>query len=284
MTLSRRQFVGSAGAAMSALALGGAPRPWWQQQGGTRRLDRIGLQLYTVRREMQQSVDRTLARVAEIGYKEVEFAGYFGKTPREIRALLDANGLTAPSAHSADLDSIRRRWTQTMDDAQTIGHQYLVCASLPGAERTLAGYYRVADLFNRAGEEALARGMKLGYHNHAFEFETFPDNVAPYDILLTRTDARFVQFQMDLYWMRRGERDPLFYFSTYPNRFYSLHVKDMAANGEMADVGAGRLPFAVYFARAQDVGVRHYFVEHDNPPDPWASITASFRHLRALMY
>lgn len=286
--VTRRGFLAQSGAAMGALALGGqslrATGAQVERSVSQRWLERIGLQLYTVRREMQQSVERTLAHVAQIGYKEVEFAGYFGKTPREIRALLDANGLTAPSTHSADLTAIRTRWSQTLDDALTVGHRFVVCASLPNAERTLEAYRRVADLFNRAGEEARAVGVTLGYHNHAFEFEEFPDNTVPYDLLLARTDSRLVQMQLDLFWMVRGERDPLVYFANHPGRFFSVHVKDMDPSGAMVDVGAGRLPFDKYFAQAGTAGLQHYFVEHDNPANPMASVAASFRHLKALKY
>jgi hypothetical protein len=111
-------------------------------------LSRIGVQLYTVREQMRVSVEKTLEQVARIGYKEVEFAGYFRRPPKEIRTILDANGLTAPSAHSAAMPSIRTRFPQVIDEAAVIGHRYVICASIPRQEMTADGYKRVAEEFN----------------------------------------------------------------------------------------------------------------------------------------
>lgn len=232
---------------------------------------------------MQDSVERTLEQVARIGYKEVEFAGYFNRTAKEIRALLDANGLTAPSAHSADLPSIRNRFGQVLEDAATIGHRYVICASLPRSEQSVDGYKRVAAEFNRAGEQAAKSGIRLGFHNHDQEFAPLGDTNG-YDILLAECDPKSVTMQMDLFWTVRGGKDPLAYFAKYPGRFASVHVKDMAAGGAMVDVGAGQLPFASYFAQSKQAGIQHYFVEHDSPADPMASIAASYRYLSRLQF
>ena len=246
-------------------------------------LSRIGVQLYTVRDQMKASVEQTLEQVARIGYKEVEFAGYFGRTPKDIRALLDANGLTSPSAHSADMPSIRTRFAEVLDAAATIGHRYVICASIPRREMTADGYKAVAGELNRAGEQGAKAGIKVGFHNHS-------DDLAPlgtttgFDILLAGTDPKVTSHQLDLFWTVKGGKDPLDYFSRYRGRFYSVHVKDMAANGAMVDVGAGQLPFAKYFARAKAAGVQHYFYEHDEPVDPMASLAAGYKHLKALKF
>jgi sugar phosphate isomerase/epimerase len=243
----------------------------------------LGVQLYTLRQAMRQSVERTLERVAAIGYREVEFAGYFGRPPRELGEMLNALGLAAPSTHAADLNTIRTNWPRALQDALAIGHRYLICPSLPASERSEDGYRRIAELFNRAGEEALAWGVRLGFHNHEVEFQ--PLNAAGtsgYDILLAETDPRYVAMQLDLYWMARAGQDPVRYFSAYPGRYVSIHVKDMDSSGGMADVGSGVLPFQRYLAAAKLAGVRHYFVEHDNPGDPFASVQASYRYLAAL--
>ena len=90
--------------------------------------------------------------------------------------------------------------------------------------------------------------------------------------------------QMDIFWQVKGGKDPLAYFAKYPGRFYSVHVKDMAANGTMVDVGAGQLPFAKYFAQSKQAGIQHYFVEHDDPTDPMASLVIGYKHLAALKF
>ncbi|MBI4544527.1 MAG: sugar phosphate isomerase/epimerase, partial [Gemmatimonadetes bacterium] len=117
-------------------------------------LERIGVQLYTLRTRLRQDFQGTLARVAEIGYREVEFAGYFGHTPQQVRTALDRLGLAAPSAH-LPLELLRGEFERTLEAAHVMGHRYLIVAWLPEAERRdLDGYRRLAAWFNRAGERA----------------------------------------------------------------------------------------------------------------------------------
>lgn len=248
--------------------------------GSSRRLGAIGLQLYTVRSEMEKSVDATLARVANVGYTEVEFAGYFGKSPAEIRALLDNTGLQAPSAH-VDLADIRTKWGPTLEGASEIGHRYLVCPSIDEKDRDADGYKRVAQEFNEAAREAKRHDILFAYHNHDFDFAPLGDTVG-YDILLAETDPSLVLLEADLYWMNKAKRDPLAYFAKYPGRFPLVHVKDMAPDGAMSDVGSGTLPFARYFAKSAEAGIRHYFVERDDASDAFASITRSYTYLKTL--
>ena len=280
---TRREFLTALGGSLAVLGAGRtgdflAPR--------AERLTRIGVQLYTVRREMQRDVAATLARVARIGYREVEFAGYFGRRPNDIRALLDAHGLVSPSAHSADMATIRTRWSQALEDAHVMGQQYLVCASLPRSDTATGDdWKRTAAFFNQAGEQALRAGIHLGYHNHNAEFAPLGSgDTSGYDILLDETDPRYVKQQMDLYWIVKAGKDPLAYFAKYPGRYFSVHVKDMAASGDMADAGAGQLPFPTYFVAARKAGVTHHFVEHDQPADAFASITASYAYLAKLEF
>jgi sugar phosphate isomerase/epimerase len=241
---------------------------------------RCGVQLYTVRGEMQKSVEATLARVASIGYQEVEFAGYFGRTPRQIADALKSNGLTAPSVH-VPLGEFSTDVNKTLDTIEAVGHKFAVVPYLDAKDRTLDSYKRLADQFNGWAAASRKRGIQFAYHNHDFEFETMSGEV-PYDILLARCDKSLVQFEMDLFWTNKAKRDPLDYFTRHPGRFPLVHVKDMMADGTMTEVGSGAIPFAKYVARASQGGILHYFVEHDNPKDPFASIATSFKALSAL--
>ncbi len=270
--LPRRDFLAWLGATVVV-----AGRPWPLTAAA---LEPIGIQLYTLRHLMQQDVARTLAAVAEIGYREVEFAGYFDHAPGRIRALLSAHGLRAPAAH-VGLPELGDAWDRILDAAAEIGHRYVVTPWIPEAHRTAEGYMRVADLFNRAGAAARARGLSFAYHNHDFEFVPLGERL-PFDLLLDETDPALVQFEMDLFWITKGGHDPLDYFARYPGRFPLVHVKDMAADGAMVDVGQGRIDFAGIFRRAEQAGIRHYFVEHDNPPDPLASARRSHAYLHRL--
>lgn len=246
-------------------------------------LPRIGVQLYTVRNQMRESVEKTLEQVARIGYKEVEFAGYFGRTPQQIRSILDANGLTSPSAHSANMPAIRQRLAQLIDEAAIMGQKHLICASIPREEMTADGFKKVAGELNRAGEMAAKSGITFGFHNHSDDLAALGGTTG-YDILLTECDPKVTSMQMDIFWLVKGGKDPLAYIARYPGRFYSVHVKDMDANGKMVDAGAGTLPFGKIFAQSKKAGLQNYFVEHDDPADPMASIDSSYKNLRALRF
>ncbi|HVF38730.1 MAG TPA: sugar phosphate isomerase/epimerase [Gemmatimonadaceae bacterium] len=242
----------------------------------------IGLQLYTLRSEMKRSFSRTLERVRRAGYTEVEFAGYFGHSPRSIRGTLDANGLTAPAAHIS-LDDMATRWERTIADAATIGHRYLVCAWIDDEYRTADGYRRIADRFNRAADLARRSGIGFGYHNHTYEFKRI-DNTTGYDILLAESDAENVAMELDVFWMRQAGLDALRYLTRFPGRYRMLHLKDMGpppANA-MVDVGKGVIDWRPLLTVARQQRIAHLFVEHDEPKDGFASIRSSYRFLREL--
>lgn len=246
------------------------------------RLAPVGLQLYTVRTLMEQSVERTLEQVAAIGYQEVEFAGYFGRTPAQVRAALKAHGLRAPASH-VPVDAVRNNLARTLDDAREVGHEWILVAWLPEQDRTADGTRAVADLFNNVGAEAKQRGLKFAYHNHDFEFAPLGNGNA-YDLLLARCDPKLVDFEMDLYWATKGGVDPLFYWRTHPGRFPLVHVKDSKGppDHQMVDVGSGAIHWQRLFAQRKLAGIKHYFVEHDNSPDPLASAKSSFEYLSQL--
>ena len=279
--IDRRKFLWSAtGVGLTGL-LGRSVRAAATHPTGS--LERIGVQLYTVRSLMESDFEGTLRQVAAIGYDEVEFAGYFGRGPAEVKALLAEVGLRAPACH-VSLDTLRGDLAATLDAARTVGHDYVVCPWLAPEERgSAAGYRALAGLFNEVGAACREAGLRFAYHNHEFEFENV-DGQVPMDLLIEGTDSSLVHFEIDLFWITKGGRDPLAYFARYPGRFPLCHVKDMADGGTMVDVGAGRIDFSAIFARSEEAGLRHYFVEHDQPADPIASIAASHAYLEGLTF
>jgi sugar phosphate isomerase/epimerase len=265
---------------LAALAAAGLGRP-----GRGDRLGRIGIQLYTVRDLVRQDFEGTLAALREIGFEEVEFAGWPpGASAGEVRAMLQRTGLGAPAAH-VGLDRVRDAWGPTLDFAAGAGHRWVVLPSLPAAERrTLDAYRALGGLLNRRGEEAQARGLGLAYHNHDYEFAPM-EGAVPFDLLLERTAPALVAVELDLYWATRAGADPAAYFARWPGRFPLLHVKDMAADGGFTEVGQGRIDFARIFRRAGEAGTRHFLYEQDRTAgSPLASARASYRHLRALEF
>lgn len=244
----------------------------------------IGIQLYTLRTLMARDFDATLGIVADIGYREVEFAGYFGRTPSEVRASLQAHGLAAPSTHIG-LPTDDDAWAATLDEAIAIGHQWVVIAWLDAPmRRSPDDWARVADRFNLLARRARDAGLRFAYHNHDFEFARVNDS-SLFEVLLAKTDPSLVDLEMDVYWVTKAGADPLALIERHPGRFPLLHLKDATAAPErrMVDVGSGTIDFTAILAADRDT-LKHAFVEHDAPPDPVVSARASYSYLSRLPY
>ncbi len=317
--MNRRTFIG----ASLAATLSAAAKPAWAStpfnsglamanpETPAHQIERIGLQLYTVRDAMKTDFEGTIAKVAATGYKEVEFAGlfdpkggYYGRSPKDVRAILDKNGLVAPSCH-AGYDVVEKKWPESLEAAKIVGHSYIICPWIDEKQRDEpGGWKRAADLFNKAGEASAKAGIQFGYHNHSFEFQ--PDEALggklPYDFLLAETNPKLVAMEMDLCWISVAGKDPLSYFDKYPGRFPLVHVKDWVRDsssnsgyqgamgqtvkygGRMADVGQGSIDWKNLFAHAGKAGIKHYFVENDDPKSAFDDIKISYTYLRDLKF
>lgn len=280
--MDRRRFLQTTTALSAAGLVGsscrGAEGVPSRERGLTPPLTRVGLQIYTVRSLMSEDPAGTLSAVARIGYDEVEFWGNFGRRAARIRSWLDDAGLEAPAAHVDPSELAPEVMDQTLEAASVIGFRWLIQAFIPPESRTADGYRAVADNLNRAGERASAEGLRIGYHNHASEFEALGDATG-YEILLKQLDPAYVDLEIDFHWATVGGADPLALFEAHPGRFRLCHVKDIDPDGAMVDVGAGIIDWARLFAASETAGLDHYFVEHDRPVDPLASIEASYRYL-----
>lgn len=233
----------------------------------------VGLQLYTLRDDIKtQGIEKILAEVAKLGYKEVENFGYgqgkfFGKTPTEYSKILKDNGLSAISGHYMTArigagDGLSKNWEKVVEDGAAIGQKYAVIAYLLDSERKADDYKQLFDLLNKGTEVAKKAGLTLGYHNHDFEFTQKIDGEKPYDLILKNTS---VIMEPDLFWMVKADEKPADYFTKYPGRFPLWHVKDMAntPQKEFAEVGTGTIDFGDLFTHAKKAGLKHYFVEQD---------------------
>ena len=293
--MNRRTFLETASVVSAATLLSG-DRIWAAED---HRIDKIGLELYTVREKMKKDFDGTIAKVASVGYKEVEFAGYFGHTPQQVRAVLEKNGLTSPSCHVEYSVLAPDKWPNEIESAKAIGQHYIVNPWIPEELRkTDDDWKRAAETFNRAGEASKKEGVQFAYHNHWFEF--LPVNgKRPYDMLLELCDPNLVKMELDLCWITVGGGDPLEYFNRYPGRFPLVHVKDVkkvpkvSAGGtqdfgssmkDMTEVGSGIIDWKRIFAQSEKAGIKHYIVEHDNPKDPFQSIQTSYEYLAKLRW
>jgi sugar phosphate isomerase/epimerase len=261
------------------------------------KIDRLGLQLYTVRTAMEKDFEGTLAKVAAAGYQEVEFAGYFDQDPKKVRAILDRHKLSAPSAH-IDYPTVETKLDQALASARVIGHRFLVNPWIDEEMRKQPDIWqRVAATFNRAGETCRKAGIQFAYHNHHFEFVPV-NGVVPFDLLLKECDPNLVKMELDLCWITVARKDPLTYFERYPGRFPLVHVKGLKKIPEgqapvpfdqaipnITDVGVNDVvDWKRIFAKSSQAGIRHYFVEHDQPPTPFESIQTSATYLHSLRF
>ncbi len=256
------------------------------EASGKRKLSKIGLQLYTVRKNMERDFEGTLRRIAALGIKEVEFAGYFNQSPEQIKKLLKTLKLAAPSAH-VSTETLRKNLSQTIEDAKIIGHKYLVLGYLPEEERkSLDDYKKLVELLNRAGEQCRKENLQLAYHNHDFEFKKTEDKT-PYDLILAETDARTVKMELDLYWITKAGLNPITYFEKYPGRFHLVHVKDMDDSPKQffTELGRGVINFREMFSKSAEAGIRHYFIEQDETlREPLESVKISLKYLQVLKF
>ncbi|HEY8166616.1 MAG TPA: sugar phosphate isomerase/epimerase [Gemmatimonadaceae bacterium] len=251
-----------------------------------RRLDRIGLALFTIVPLTSRDYEGTLKKVAEIGYRDVDMYIYDAKRkPAETRAMLDRVGLKCPSARVAT-PALYRGWDRFLDAANTLGARWITLANVSYEERLhLRDWQELADVLNKAGEAARRRGLSLCYHNHSFELESMEGKI-PLDLLLASTDPGLVKLQMDVYWMTHGGRNPATEIRRLGSRVATLHLKDMDATPArgITSVGRGIIDFKAVLAAAADAKVSNYFVEEDAPADPFEAIRSSYAYLARLEF
>ena len=291
--MNRRTFLKTAGTVSAATLF--TSRFGWA--AGEHKIDKVDVQLYTVRDLMKNDFEGTIASVAKTGYKEVEFAGYFGRTGKQVRDVLDKNGLKAPSTH-VQYDELDDKFPSVIETSKEIGLEYIICPWIPEDLRKSPDIWKQAsEKFNKCGEASKKAGMQFGYHNHWFEFLA-TNGKLPYDELLAMCDPNLVKMEMDLCWITVAGSDPLKYFAKYPGRFPLVHVKDVktlpkiSSGGaqnfgdtvDLTEVGSGVIDWKRIFAHSEQAGIKHYIVEHDHPKEPLESITKSYQYLSTLRW
>ena len=248
----------------------------------------IGLQLYTVRSLATTDFLGTLRAVAEIGYPAVEFAGLHGHTAASVRAEMNATGLVAHSAH-VPYATLRADPESVCADLHTLGCEYAVVPWIGEEYRADIESARafVATLNPLAGTVADC-GLKLGYHNHDFEFAPLAggEGVTLWDLILAETDPNLVVLELDCYWSEYGGADTLALLQAHPERYPLLHFKDMVGDGAErhdAPIGAGHLDFRPFIEASSSTG-QWYIVEQDDPSDPLADIRTSLQGMTNLSH
>lgn len=311
--LSRRGFlraaavssaaVGAVGALPPSTALAGDHRDRHKGRGhGRDRVPpgRISIQLYTLRDQLQADLDGTLAALHEIGYTRVEHAGFVGRTVDEFKAALDAHHLWASSGHVSipqPFDSAA--WSDRLDEARTLGSKYIVHPffgidfGTGEVVRDSAVWTAFAHDLNRAGAMAREAGLRLGYHNHNWEFFSLLDDPSrtAYDVLTAETDRHLVHLEIDIFWAWRGAADPVDLINANRGRVLQFHVKDLNQAGSFEDPGQGLVDFARVFDLARKGGVVEYIVERDDagtapraPQDAIDTARIGYEFLRTVRF
>lgn len=316
--LSRRDFLERAAAVAVAGVACEAP------VGAAARLGRLGVALFTIPKLLDQDFAGALKLVADIGYKEVQFfgpypfsepaahdrwksvstslglkgSGFFGHSPRDVKAILDRAGLSAPAMH-VDVGTLRTRLGEAAEAAHAVGMKYVGISAIPADQRrTLDGYKRVADEFNEIGARASKLGVGFAYHNHGYGW-TELDGQIPLRVVLDRTDPALVTMEMDLFWTVAGGADPVELLDSYRGRYRLMHIKDMKQRvrfsgdgGDAAqwielfpyvtDAGSGVLDLPTILSHAARSGVEHFLVEQDLVANPDEALRKGYQYLSRI--
>ena len=275
---SRRNFLINTG----ALTVGSVVLPSFLNPA--KKVKNTGVQLYTFRKEMLADAKGTLKKIAALDIKQIESAGsekgnYYGLSPKEMKTICSDLGMTLRSGHV----HIDDKWKQTMEEAAESGQEYIICSTMPTEGQTVENYKKVAERFNKAGEDCKKMKLKFGYHNHAYEFESENGQVL-YDVLIKNTDAALVHLEMDLGWVIVGGKDPLEYFKNYPGRFPLWHLKDMdVAKKHSVEFGKGQLDIVKMLKHSRDAGMKYFFVEQEEyAGTPFESMQYNIDYLKKL--
>jgi sugar phosphate isomerase/epimerase len=304
----RRDFIKSSGAlVLGSIATRGKMNSFFERH---KYLKPVGLQLFTLFNIIDDDVQGSLKKVADIGYREIESAfskkgGYYGMKPKEFASLCSSLGLSWQSHHVLGapfklppgakmptmpdgkpmvippMRNLKENMQQLVDEAAEAGIHYLVCANIPTG--TIDEITSSIKILNATGEACKKAGLTFCYHNHDMEFHEVEGKV-PYHLLLSETSADSVKMELDLAWVTKAGKDPVEIFKNHPGRFPLWHVKDISKDLQNVEpVGEGIIDFKRIFENASIAGMQHFFVEHDMPKDAFASITESFKNLQKIL-
>lgn len=238
----------------------------------------VGLQLYTLRRPFGEDPIGTLERIKQTGYDEVEFAAPLDMDFAPMAARMREIELDCPSLH-VGLAEITGRPERVFEVAGTLGCRFIVLPYVDPKEADWRAIVAQLDAFARSARD---EGFRVAYHHHHFEFDK-SRGFRPFDVLVGESDPSLLFFELDVFWLKTGGEEPRAMIEKLGSRVKLLHLKDMAPDGNMTDVGSGTLDFPAMIAAGRAAGVEHFFVEHDVPPKPyWPSVEASVRYLHTL--
>lgn len=278
-------------------------------RGDLRKLKRFGLQLSTITPMMAADFAGTLAEVASIGYRQVEFSalGFLGREASEVKDLLEKNGLEAPVGrvafnvpadfmtmpkeqqmkvfgNQASMESLVERIDTSVKECKLLGQKYLIIpAIMSHVFSDMTQVKNMISTLQEAAKKCMDQGVMLGYHNHNWEFDEL-DGKIPYTIMLEELDPELFTFQLDTYWVKKAGWDLSEILTAYSGRFITCHLKDIDGEGDFEDVGHGEIDFPDFLKKAQSQGAKYFFVERDTSDDPMESIRRSYASLKEMRF
>jgi len=254
----------------------------------------MGLEIYSLRGAAEKDLPGTLALIRRFGFKEVEGGDFFGRSAAEFRKLLDGNGLKLTSMMAA-YDRLSKDTNAVAQDAHTLGAEYVVCSTVPHKKKlTAEDCAHAIESLNRFGGDLAKADLRCCYHTHGVEFGKSADGTL-FDTLVKGTHPKFVNFEMDIFWIVYAYQDPVKLLHQYPGRFPLMHVKDIrkgtALGGSPGDVleeasvplGTGLVDIPAVLRAARETGVRHYYIE-DEAVDADRQIPESLRYLEKIRF
>lgn len=275
--ITRRDFLKTSGTFAAGTLV-------WRIETPKAEFKNVGVQLYTFRNEIQSDTIGVLKKIAALGIKEIESARsdkghYYSLTGKEMQKVCKDLGMTLRSGH-VHLDN---NFSKTLNEAAEAGQEYVICSSMPTEGQTIDNYKKVADSFNKAGEECKKMNVKFGYHNHDYEFESDKGQVL-YDVLLKNTDPNLVHMELDLGWVIVGGKNPIDYFKNHSGRFPLWHLKDMnMAKKESTEFGKGKLDIAQMLKHSKESGLKYFFIEQEEyASTPFESMKENMDYLAKL--
>ena len=295
---SRRAFLGTMGAAIvgAKFARAGAAAPNWA--AGAPAPNRqftgpFGIQLYSLRHQLDKDVPGTLKYIREVGYTDVETAGFYRLSAADFKKELDKSGLKATGMHAGDDNRFRTRLDEIIAEAKVFKADYVTCPWVDERRRKDAeGCKRVAAEFNEWGKKLQAAGFRFAFHNHDMEFKPL-GNTTAMDILIQETDPKLVDFELDLFFVKKVGLSPADYLKKYPGRFKLVHLKDIskstpagfaeAPDDACVPLGEGQIDWPTTLGAAADVGVKYYYLE-DESETVTEAIKKSFQFLKSVRF
>lgn len=290
---SRRDFVKMAAAGTAGALL-------LSNYSCSKKIPGIGLQLYTIRDAMTADPAGSLKKVADIGYKYMELAGYadgkfYGYGPVEFKKLVNDLGMEILSSHTqVEAQGITLENAQKMaEDHAKLGVKYCIQPwVVEEARTTIASYQKMAADWNKVGEIMKQHGIKFGYHNHNFEFDTVEGKIPYFDVFMKELDKDLVTMEIDIFWTTKAGQDPVEIIKKYPGRFELFHMKDMFTKEapffttvgvqDFAPVGAGVIDFKRVLAVKETAGMKYMVVEQDLSREnaPFTDIQTSLTNIQ----